>query len=344
MTPRFSIVIPTWNRARTLFYTLQTCLDQDYSDYEIVVSDNASQDGTREMVQSFQTNRIRYFQTPRMLCLTDSWEFAVSKAQGEYLLLIGSDDGMLPNALTRLDNMIECLNARAIRFSRCYYTWPDPIYGPKANHLEIPIGGVSFELSGPESVLEVVSMRMDYTMLPMLYTAAIHHSLIAELIGRTGRVFWNASPDTYSGIALAYLLPQYYSLGFPVTINGASANSIGFNAGLYAKSAWIREQDRLTKEAGFTRHPRVSLKEESIKTWLRDSFEHAKDHLFPDDPTMVFDYDSGHRNPGFDGQVIDLNCDKYGISDIYQASKLAQFTLENVPVRVGWPIGEEVLL
>jgi len=50
--PKFSIVIPTRNRAYTLYYTLKTCLNQyDFDDYEIVVSDNCSEDNTAEMIK-----------------------------------------------------------------------------------------------------------------------------------------------------------------------------------------------------------------------------------------------------------------------------------------------------
>ena len=48
---RFSVVIPTRERAHTLRSTLQTCLDQEFQDYEIVVCDNHSSQATREVIE-----------------------------------------------------------------------------------------------------------------------------------------------------------------------------------------------------------------------------------------------------------------------------------------------------
>ncbi len=58
--PRISIVIPTRDRPGTLGFALRTCLDQDFEDFEVVVSDNCSPPATREVVESFADRRIKY--------------------------------------------------------------------------------------------------------------------------------------------------------------------------------------------------------------------------------------------------------------------------------------------
>src|SRR5262245_51577835 len=104
--PRFSIVIPTRNRENTLRHTLRTCLAQDFADFEIVVSDNDSPPAVREVVASFADSRIKYFRTPRLLAMSDSWEFALEHAAGEFVTVIGSDDGLLLHALTEIDRIL----------------------------------------------------------------------------------------------------------------------------------------------------------------------------------------------------------------------------------------------
>ncbi len=79
--PRFSVIMPTRNRAALLQFALQSASEQIYEDYEIVVSDNRSDDNTKQLVESFNSNRIRYAQTPDALSMPDSWEFAVSQDQ-----------------------------------------------------------------------------------------------------------------------------------------------------------------------------------------------------------------------------------------------------------------------
>ena len=52
MAPMFSIVMPTRSRARTLRWALQTAVNQDFEDYEIVVVDNHSTDDTAEVART----------------------------------------------------------------------------------------------------------------------------------------------------------------------------------------------------------------------------------------------------------------------------------------------------
>jgi glycosyltransferase involved in cell wall biosynthesis len=104
--PRFSIVIPTRDRPELLRSAIATITKQEYSDWEIIVSDNASQADLRECVGQFRDPRIRYVRTPSFLAVADSWEFAVKNADGEYWILIGDDDGLAPGALTKLDELL----------------------------------------------------------------------------------------------------------------------------------------------------------------------------------------------------------------------------------------------
>src|SRR5437764_11178263 len=101
--PRFSVIIPTRNRAETLRVTLRSCTEQDFGPFEIVVSDNDSKDDTRAVVQAAGSSHIRYVKTPRALSMTLNWDFAVAQARGDYVLLIGDDDALMPHALQELD-------------------------------------------------------------------------------------------------------------------------------------------------------------------------------------------------------------------------------------------------
>ena len=59
--PFFSIVIPTRNRATLIVRAIDSALLQDFSDFEIVIVDNGSTDGTEEVIANYNDPRIRYF-------------------------------------------------------------------------------------------------------------------------------------------------------------------------------------------------------------------------------------------------------------------------------------------
>ena len=63
---KFTILIPTRERADTLEYTIRTCLNQTYGNLEIIVSDNFSQDNTQHIVKQFNDNRLKYINRPNI--------------------------------------------------------------------------------------------------------------------------------------------------------------------------------------------------------------------------------------------------------------------------------------
>src|SRR5687767_2195524 len=96
--PLISIVIPTRERVETLRSTLRTALNQESQRIEVLVSDNASTDGTAEFVASIRDPRLRYVNPGQRVSMSDNWDFALRSARGEYVVIIGDDDAVVPGA------------------------------------------------------------------------------------------------------------------------------------------------------------------------------------------------------------------------------------------------------
>ncbi len=92
--PRISILIPTYNRARYLADALESALAQDYPNYEVVVSDNASTDGTAEVVARYLADpRLRYYRNPENLGIGANWtKLLYDYARGDYGKCLPDDD------------------------------------------------------------------------------------------------------------------------------------------------------------------------------------------------------------------------------------------------------------
>jgi len=93
--PFFSIVIPTYNRARDLKCAITAILQQSFHDFEIIVSDNNSKDKTQWVMSEFMDPRIRYFRNTRNLGWIPNLQRAINYSKGTYVLLHGDDDFML---------------------------------------------------------------------------------------------------------------------------------------------------------------------------------------------------------------------------------------------------------
>lgn len=91
---RVSIVIPTYNRADLLQETLESALAQNYPDLEIIVSDNASTDGTQELMARYADEpRIRYHRNATNLGMVGNWRQAVREhVTGDFFIILSDDD------------------------------------------------------------------------------------------------------------------------------------------------------------------------------------------------------------------------------------------------------------
>ena len=93
--PFFSIVIPTYNRAKFLKTTLLIILKQTFQDFELIISNNCSTDETVEVVQSFKDKRIRYFENKKNIGAEMNMKKVLTYARGKYLFTVGDDDFIL---------------------------------------------------------------------------------------------------------------------------------------------------------------------------------------------------------------------------------------------------------
>ena len=108
---KFSICIPNYNYEAYLGRTIQSVLAQTYSDFEIVVSDNASTDKSVQVVQSFSDPRITLRVNACNIGFAGNLDRAARMATGDYLILLSSDDLLLPTALATYSQILERVGA-----------------------------------------------------------------------------------------------------------------------------------------------------------------------------------------------------------------------------------------
>lgn len=98
--PTVSVCIPTYNRKDYLKETLESIFVQTYKDYEIVIVDDGSTDGTEEMIQHINFP-IRYYWQENAGDAAARNKL-IELAQAKYITFIDSDDLLMPNALERM--------------------------------------------------------------------------------------------------------------------------------------------------------------------------------------------------------------------------------------------------
>jgi glycosyltransferase involved in cell wall biosynthesis len=99
--PTVSVCIPVYNMAGYLSETIESVLRQDYGDYELVVSDDASTDGTLEVCSRYTDPRIRLAQFEQRAGQAGNWNRCVEMAAGELIVLLHADDILVPSFLSQ---------------------------------------------------------------------------------------------------------------------------------------------------------------------------------------------------------------------------------------------------
>lgn len=223
---RFSIVMPTYNRGKLLRHSLPTALEQSFDDYEVVVSNNCSTDETDEVIGGFDDARLVCVRPEERLSMVDHWEFAVSHARGEWVLILCDDDALLPDCLRTLTDLADrnpwC---RLIQYDRFQYLYDDGV-SDDGNFVEIGsrISGALLKLESRRR-LNTVFWRMSLEM-PKLLNAAAHRSLLERVRERYGRLFGLWAPDVSVGVHMLSLTPSYLKVG-PQMLWGATMESYG---------------------------------------------------------------------------------------------------------------------
>ncbi len=98
MTPYFSIIIPTYNRANLINALLQGFINQTYKNFEIIIVDDGSVDNTEFVVNSYHESRFKYFKKPNG-GVSSARNFGLKKAKGNYINFFDSDDLVYANHL-----------------------------------------------------------------------------------------------------------------------------------------------------------------------------------------------------------------------------------------------------
>jgi glycosyltransferase involved in cell wall biosynthesis len=100
-TPRVSVVMPSYNHRRFLAEAVESVLNQSVRDIELIVVDDASTDGSRDLIQSYRQRdaRVRAVFHPRNEGISRTFNDGIDLASGEYLAFLASDDLWLEHKL-----------------------------------------------------------------------------------------------------------------------------------------------------------------------------------------------------------------------------------------------------
>ena len=241
-----SILIATKNRQIYCYSAVKSILEYDNQNIEVIIQDNSDDKTLEDMLKEFATDkRLVYQYTPPPFSSIDNFNAALHLANGEYVCLIGDDDGVNPEIIEATqwakDNNVEALVGNI----KANYRWsntgaPDTFF--------TKMTGATLTIQGFKGRVEQVDLEnslnnlmdngctnyLDFP-LPKLYHGVVKMSVLDKIKAETGEYLKGLSPDIYSAVTLACNVNKLIFIDYPLTIPGVCGQSTSITEGQLKK-------------------------------------------------------------------------------------------------------------
>ena len=233
---KLSVLLPTRNRLTLLRYAIESVRRQDVPDWEIIVSDNHSEEDIAGYIRGLGDGRIKYFRTQAPLPVTDNWNQALEHSSGDYVIMLGDDDCLLPGYLRQIRQLAEKNGQPDLIYSAGYiYAYPGVVPGYPNGYLH-RTGCAEFfaEQHQPFLLDRATARRM--VDCSLRFQARFEYNMQYSTISRRiidalrsyGPLFQSPFPDFYASNALLLKAQRILVCPDPLVVIGISPKSYGF--------------------------------------------------------------------------------------------------------------------
>ncbi|MBI5627066.1 MAG: glycosyltransferase [Nitrosomonadales bacterium] len=233
---KFSVLLPTRNRLDLLSRAIETVRRQDYSDWEIIVSDNFSEEDVAGYIRTLGDPRIKYFRTEQFVPVTDNWNNAINQSRGDYVIMLGDDDGLMRGYFSTLNRYIQKFDSPDFIYTNAFlYAYPGVMPDAPDGFLRTYSRREIFQSAhepfwlGKDKAMEFVQhslnfrVRFDYNMQFSL----VNRRLIEKMM-QHGPFYQSPFPDYYATNAIMLEAECILIVPQPLVTIGISPKSFGF--------------------------------------------------------------------------------------------------------------------
>lgn len=245
--PLISVIIPTRDRPETLASCLAALLHHKSGQIEILVQDNFSGPETRKVVKAAQKRdqRIRYARSKFSTSQRHNFELGLAAATGDYLSIIGDDDGYCLGSLDWLVERLSRKPADAVRWHLLHYVWPtlstdgegfSRIYTSKC------YGGWRYGAAKEIAANTIAAKNIGSWDNVLVYHGMISRKVYDRIRAKSNGVFFSyLMPDVYAHNLIAFHCDEILQVENPVSIYGTSGHSAGVS--------WSRVVEKKSKNS-----------------------------------------------------------------------------------------------
>ena len=233
--PLFTVIIPQKDRAEYLIHTLRTCMIQDYPNFEIIVSDDCSEDNSVEVVRELmkKDSRIKLFAHGHHLGMRDNFEFALNQVRPGYVMALGGDDGLVPGCIWRMYEILTSTKRELVTWSPAGFKYPDYDGGKNIFNIKRK-KNLGVKIIKSEDFLNKLAKTFLYMIeeCPMFYVKGVASTALVDRVksrAKDHRFYHCPTPDGFSGVVLAGEVEDYAFTYEPLSVVGTTNKSQGKN-------------------------------------------------------------------------------------------------------------------
>jgi glycosyltransferase involved in cell wall biosynthesis len=233
---KFSVLLPTRNRLDLLSRAIETVCRQDYDNWEIIVSDNFSEEDIAGYIQSLGDSRIKYFRTDCFIPVTDNWNNALDKSRGEYIIMLGDDDCLMKGYFSTLSKLIDKFDSPDFLYTGAFlYAYPGVMPGIPDGFLRTYSNRKIYQSASEPFWLERNKAKEfveDSFNFRVMFDYNMQFSLVSrklvEEIKQYGQFYQSPYPDYYASNAMMLMAKRILVVPLPLITIGISSKSFGF--------------------------------------------------------------------------------------------------------------------
>jgi len=234
MPPRFSVLLPTRNRLELLRYAVESVRAQDYPDWELIISDNCSEDDVVGFIHSLGDNRVVLHRANVPVPVTENWNNALGHASGEYVVMLGDDDCLMPGYFRIVAGLLKERSDPDYVYTDAYlFAYPGVLPDHPNGYLRQGYN-TYFHTRRPYEMGEVERLeivRKSLGLVPVIHfnmqLSVVSRELIARLSER-GPFFQSRFPDYYATMVCFIMASRVLIYQQPLVTIGISPKSYGY--------------------------------------------------------------------------------------------------------------------
>lgn len=227
--PLLSIAIATKNRESFCIEAIKSILSLNEDSVEITIADNSDTDKVKQFVEELNHPNIKYIYDNGNVSSIENFNRAVGLTTGEYVMLIGDDDTILPKAI-EIANWAKQNDVDSIcSVNYLAYYWPNVLDKFPLGGMVVPAStGKITQTDIRKNIKDLVKNGLQLYLLyplPKTYHGIVKKSLMNEVKAKTGHFYGGLSPDIYSSVAISCLAKNHYTIDEPLSVAGVCATS-----------------------------------------------------------------------------------------------------------------------